>query len=129
MQELQVRLARLDAERVFLGLSEPLPLAEVRAGDFVFGAPEAKALLPEGAVYVERDCDLAAGKYRLAAPHADHPCWHFVALGDDGAQALDHMLALGLSLAQAEFNSPGALGRYGARVLRARARALPGRSR
>jgi hypothetical protein len=62
-------------------------------------------------VYVERDCDLAAGKYRLAAPHADHPCWHFVALGDDGAQALGHMLALGLTLAQAEFNSPGALGR------------------
>lgn len=112
MQQIMVRLARLDAERVYLGLSEPLPLAEVKDGDFVFGAPELREQLPEGAVYVERDCDLPAGKYRLVAPHAEHKCWHFLPLERDLTETLDQILDRALSLSLANFGTPGPSGRY-----------------
>jgi hypothetical protein len=110
-EEIKVRRALLDAERVYGGLSQPLALEALEKGDFVFGPPAAKDALPEGVVYVERDCDLPPGKYRLAAPTREHPCWHFVPLADEFAQSLEMLLAHGLTLAQAEFSSPGALGR------------------
>ena len=63
MDNPMVRVARLDHDQVYFGLVEK-PLAEVQAGELVFGDPALAEELPFGARYVDRDCDLAAGAYR-----------------------------------------------------------------
>jgi hypothetical protein len=80
MSALMARVARLDHERVYWGLSDPAALSTLKAGDFVFGAPELAKTLPAGVVYVERDCDLPGGRYRLEAPNAHNATWHFAPL-------------------------------------------------
>jgi hypothetical protein len=80
MSALMARIARLDHDRVFFGLGAPVPLDQVKAGDFVFGAPELAEALPAGAVYMEPRLRPAAGRYRLQAPNAHSACWHFVPL-------------------------------------------------
>lgn len=112
MNQPMARVARLDPERVFLGLSDPLPLSEVKAGDFVFGDPALKDALPADAVYVERDCDLASGKYRLVAPHDDHQVWHFVPLADALLDSFSKMVEIGLQLSLVHFDDAGPLGRW-----------------
>lgn len=76
---LMARVARLDADLVFWGLGDPVPVDELKAGDRVFGDPELAAVVAEltDVVYIERDCDLAGGKYKLLAPDGDNPVWHF----------------------------------------------------
>lgn len=112
MEALMARVARLDAERIYMGLGDPVPAAEVQAGDFVFGDPALREALPEGAIWVERDCDLPPAKYRLAEPHGDHPFWHFVPANDALIQEVDNMIELGLAMALASWNTPGPIGRY-----------------
>lgn len=80
MSALMARVAKLDHDQVYWGLGDPVPLEELKPGDRVFGDPALKDALPEGVVYVERDCDLPPGRYQLSAPSADHPFWHFVPL-------------------------------------------------
>jgi hypothetical protein len=102
--KLLARVARLTAERVYHGLSEPMPLAEVKAGDFVFGPPELKEALAQAgihAVWVERDCDLPPWRYRLVAPQDDHPVWRFVSLEDELEQRSEQVIELGITLALA----------------------------
>lgn len=112
MDGLMARVARLDAERVFMGLADPIPADEVQSGDFVFGDPALKDLIPEGAVWVERECDNPPGKYRLVAPHGDHPHWHFMPLVDTLILEVDTMIELGLAMALAGWNTQGPVGRY-----------------
>lgn len=111
-EPLLVRIAKLDRERVYLGLGDPVPLDQVKAGDAVFGDPAIKEKLPEGAVYVDRDCDLPAQEYRLVAPHEGHPYWHFLPVADDLTRDFEQMIELGAALALSHFNTPGTLGRY-----------------
>lgn len=106
------RVARLDAERVFMGLGEPIPAEDVQPGDFVFGDAELKKVLPEGAVWIDRECDLPPAKYRLVAPHDDHPHWHFMPLVDTLILEVDNMIELGLAMALASWSTQGPVGRY-----------------
>lgn len=69
METPMVRVARLDHEQVYFGLVEK-PLAEVKAGELVFGPPELAKQLPLGAAYVDRHCDLPSGAYRWEAGKA-----------------------------------------------------------
>jgi hypothetical protein len=113
--KLLARVARLTAERVYHGLSEPMPLAEVKAGDFVFGPPELKEALAQAgihAVWVERDCDLPPWRYRLVAPQDDHPVWRFVSLEDELEQRSEQVIELGITLALAQSNKEGLIGHY-----------------
>jgi hypothetical protein len=66
MEKPSAKVARLDHDQVYWGL-EDRPLAEIKAGDLVFGDPVLAELLPKGAVYVDRDCDLAGGQQRWDA--------------------------------------------------------------
>jgi hypothetical protein len=63
MANLVARVARLDHDQVYWGL-EDHPVKDVKAGDLVFGDPSLKDVIPQGAVYVDLDCDLPGGKYR-----------------------------------------------------------------
>lgn len=112
MEALMARVARLDAERIYMGLGDPVPVDEVKTGDFVFGDPALKDVLPEGAVWVERECDLPPAKYRLVAPHDDHQHWHFTPMVDVLIQEVDNMIELGLAMALASWNTQGPVGRY-----------------
>lgn len=112
MEQPMARVARLDAERLFMGLGDPVPIDEVKAGDFVFGDPALKALLPEGATWIERDCDLPPGRYRLTEPHDDHPHWHFMPLTDALIHDTENLIELGLAMALANWSAPGPIGRY-----------------
>lgn len=88
-----VRVARIDHDRVFWELGPPVPAGEVPAGAFVFGDPA--IALPEGVIWIDRDCDLPGGRYCLAAPDAAHPVWHFEPLppeqqkAEEGAPTLE----------------------------------------
>lgn len=67
MKNPMVRIARLDHDLVYWGLGEEMPCGDAKAGDLVFGDPVAIPALPEGAVYVDRGCDLPHGMQRWNA--------------------------------------------------------------
>jgi hypothetical protein len=71
MEDLKpIRVARLDHDNVFFGLEERA-IADVRPGELVFGPADCAEALPSGAVYVDRDCDNAPGKYKWVAGTGD----------------------------------------------------------
>lgn len=112
MEGITARVAKLDDEKIYLGLGDPVSLPELKAGDFVFGDPSIKDALPEGAVWVERDCDLPPGRYRLTEPNERHKVWHFLPIEDALARTFDQMIELGIALAFSRFEDKGPLGRY-----------------
>lgn len=63
MKTPSAKVARLDHDLVYWGL-EDRAVADIKPGDLVFGDPVLAELIPEGAVYVDRDCDLAGGQQR-----------------------------------------------------------------
>lgn len=59
----RVRIALLDHDGVYWPPLLERALGDVVAGDIVFCDRELAELLPEGAIYVDRNCDLAGGQY------------------------------------------------------------------
>jgi hypothetical protein len=66
MDQPSAKVARLDHDQVYWGLEERA-IADIKSGELVFCAPELAEQLPEGAIYVARDCDLPGGQQRWDA--------------------------------------------------------------
>lgn len=77
MSALMARMARLDADQVFWGLGDPVPLDQVPTGAFVFGDPAIVDALKGVATWIDRDCDLPGGRYKLVGPDGKQPNWRF----------------------------------------------------
>lgn len=113
---LLARVAKLDFDQVYWGLGEPIPVDQVVAGDKVFGDPALRKALPEGAVWVERDCDFTAdkfGKYKLVGPDDDAQFWRFVPLPQSQQKSAEEAA----SLEQALYDLAIELGAKSPRVL------------